>query len=1013
MPSCLIIENDGRYREQIRESLTSEGWTVRVAEDVRSALDLPPQPVPDLVFVNSELVGAEEALRRFSKDSGPGSSVALRPENSGQEAHKAIQAGDASLQKPFYEAQIWSVVRSLLSTQVRQKSSSPDMKKLTSAEIFGDVLAELEIETGEEASEAPTPATPKAPAPPAPTAPARKKPPAKAAFAGPAGDEIQRKLEQTLSGVLEPSFLSRKPGTRSTAKATPKRDRSQIDKMLSESLSGLDLGNRLSRKPAPKTSTPASGAAQKSRRPRPVKPVEEEDLLAGLDLSFLDRPKARPPKPSVAAAPPPSRKQESETVPPELSTLVTPSVRKGEKGAKRFGHYTLLERIAVGGMAEVWKARMDGVAGFQKTVAIKKILPHLTENKEFERMFVDEAKLAAELNHPNITHIYDLGHIQDEYYIAMEYVEGGNLRTILDTASTKAMPIPQELALLITSRMASALDYAHRKRDADDQELGLVHRDVSPQNVLISYEGDIKLCDFGIVKAASKSSVTKVGALKGKLQYMAPEQAWGREVDGRSDIFSLGTLLFEMLTGAKLFSGDDEFAILERVRECNLPEPRDMDPTIPARVNDLAIKALAREPGDRFQSADRFRDEVESCLEHLTLRPSNADLAAYLRRLMSAEEPSEEVAAENLERSERVAHFPLPAEEPREARAAEQGSPVEKPETPKASPTAEALPPSSGSATSPPAPHVPLAQVPLTQASTSVPSQPPSETKESPFVAAVAPVGEVTTGSPRGRARWLWAAAILILLAGALFFFFFRDGSSDSVAEEPETASEASAGEGETSEDSGTASDDDGAEATASDKAAKPKPQASAAPEKPQEKPAKEQLTTQELLGRERKAMKAAAAKQLARQEAELRRSYEAQQKRLEAELSKLEETEEKKEPDAQPSTSGETAPTAQENKSSAASPQAGVRPPVLVSIGKPQYPAKTRGDSQQGEIVLSLLVNERGGVDEVRQVQGVASGLGLNEAAIAAARAATFKPATQGGSRVKMWTTLKIPYRM
>src|SRR4029450_13259952 len=158
---------------------------------------------------------------------------------------------------------------------------------------------------------------------------------------------------------------------------------------------------------------------------------------------------------------------------------------------------------------------------------------------------------------------YDLGKLGEDYYIAMEYVEGKDLRSILNSARKQNQPLPARLALLIPARLASALDYAHRKRDFDNRELGLVHRDVSPQNVLISYEGDIKLCDFGIVKAVAKASKTQMGALKGKLQYMSPEQAWGRVVDARSDIFSLGSVLFEMLTGRRLFAAGGEIAVLE------------------------------------------------------------------------------------------------------------------------------------------------------------------------------------------------------------------------------------------------------------------------------------------------------------------------------------------------------------------------------------------------------------------------------------------------------------------
>src|SRR5205823_3570216 len=232
-----------------------------------------------------------------------------------------------------------------------------------------------------------------------------------------------------------------------------------------------------------------------------------------------------------------------------------PAVQEEEepKDGIKFGQYVLVEKIATGGMAEVWKARMRGVEGFQKIVAIKKILPHLSDNQDFIEMFIDEAKLAAQLNHNNIIHIYDLGKIQSSYYIAMEYIDGYDLKTILKLAADRDNPLNVELALFIAAKIAAALDYAHRKRDFEDRDLGLVHRDVSPQNVLISQDGDIKLCDFGIAKAASKASHTQAGALKGKLQYMSPEQAWGRAIDKRSDIFALATVLFELLTGRKLF----------------------------------------------------------------------------------------------------------------------------------------------------------------------------------------------------------------------------------------------------------------------------------------------------------------------------------------------------------------------------------------------------------------------------------------------------------------------------
>src|SRR6202035_1758460 len=276
------------------------------------------------------------------------------------------------------------------------------------------------------------------------------------------------------------------------------------------------------------------------------------------------RPAPAPPPPAPPAAFRPST-PERRVGARAAATQPVQIVPEGREPGERFGQYTLQEKIATGGMAEVWKARMRGVEGFQKTVAIKKILPHLTDNSEFVGMFIDEAKLAAQLSHPNIIHIYDLGKIGRDYYIAMEYVEGKDLRSILNAGRKRDMPMPLGPALLIAGGLASPLDYAHRKRDFEDRELGLVHRDVSPQNVLITFEGDIKLCDFGIAKAVSKASQTQMGALKGKLQYMSPEQAWGKPVDARSDIFSLGAILFEMLTGERLFPGDSEMSVLEAV----------------------------------------------------------------------------------------------------------------------------------------------------------------------------------------------------------------------------------------------------------------------------------------------------------------------------------------------------------------------------------------------------------------------------------------------------------------
>lgn len=310
-----------------------------------------------------------------------------------------------------------------------------------------------------------------------------------------------------------------------------------------------------------------------------------------------------------------------------------------------FGDYRLLERVAVGGMAEVWRARRRGVEGFQKTVAIKRILSHLTGSTDFISMFIDEAKLAAQLNHANIAQIYDLGKVDEDFYIAMEFVEGRDLRTLLREAKQKSRPLPLGQAIFIIAAVARGLDYAHRKRDFEDRDLGLVHRDVSPQNVLVSTEGEIKLCDFGIVKAVAKASTTQMGALKGKLQYMSPEQAWGKEVDGRSDIFSLGTVMFEALTGEKLFTGDSEIGVLDAVRDCRLKSARAIDPSIPESVEAILEKTLQASPEDRYQTAGEMERDLQSVIETLKPSPGQSDLSKYMHNLVEAPEPGEDDSA--------------------------------------------------------------------------------------------------------------------------------------------------------------------------------------------------------------------------------------------------------------------------------------------------------------------------------------------------------------------------------
>ena len=299
-----------------------------------------------------------------------------------------------------------------------------------------------------------------------------------------------------------------------------------------------------------------------------------------------------------------------------------------------FGAYRLLERVAVGGMAEVFKAKRTGVEGFEKVVALKRILPHLSENADFVEMFVHEAKMVAGLTHPNIVQIFDLGRIGHSYYIAMEYVHGRDLRSIEARGREKGLRLPLDLSLRVVSQVCSALEYAHRKLDEHARPMEIVHRDVSPPNILISFEGDVKLVDFGIAKAATKATrPSDSGVLRGKLLYMSPEQAWGRALDGRSDVFSLGLVLYELVTGVRAFAGGgSERATVELVRQCVPTPAREVNPRVPEALDRLVMKALAREPDERFDDAGQMQRGIERILSD---RPpvTARDLARYMELL--------------------------------------------------------------------------------------------------------------------------------------------------------------------------------------------------------------------------------------------------------------------------------------------------------------------------------------------------------------------------------------------
>ncbi len=303
----------------------------------------------------------------------------------------------------------------------------------------------------------------------------------------------------------------------------------------------------------------------------------------------------------------------------------------------RFGKYTLIDRIAVGGMAEIFLARQAGLEGFEKTIVIKRIRPHLSKQPNFVKMFLNEAKLAAQLNHPNIVQIYDLGKIGESYFIAMEYIFGRDMRRIIPKADALGIPFPMVYALKIASSVCEGLYYAHARTDLYGNALNIVHRDVTPENIFVSFDGTVKVLDFGIAKAANQIEQTRAGEIKGKLSYMSPEQCMGKTLDNRSDIFSLGVVLYEWLTGFKLFTGDSEVAILKSITEGKIYAPSYFKADIPEGVEAILMKALEKDRERRYQTAWEMQYDLDQFLSQYEFTPSNIHLSNFLKQLFNDE----------------------------------------------------------------------------------------------------------------------------------------------------------------------------------------------------------------------------------------------------------------------------------------------------------------------------------------------------------------------------------------
>jgi serine/threonine protein kinase len=299
------------------------------------------------------------------------------------------------------------------------------------------------------------------------------------------------------------------------------------------------------------------------------------------------------------------------------------------------GSYELLRRLASGGMAELYLARSRGIEGFEKVVVLKRILPQYAQNRDFVSMFLDEARLSATLQHPNIAQVHDIGQWHGSYFFTMEYIHGQDIRGVLQAAARRHQRIPLAQALTMIAGASAGLHAAHEKRSLDGRPLKIVHRDVSPSNVLVSYDGAVKVVDFGVAKAAQRQTETRTGTLKGKIAYMSPEQCLGKPLDRRSDIFSIGILLYELTTGRRLFKGEAEFGVMQRIVSEDVTPPSHLVASYPPDLEKIVIKALRRDRDERYATAQDLQLDIEHFAGSHRLTLSQVMLARFMQTLFA------------------------------------------------------------------------------------------------------------------------------------------------------------------------------------------------------------------------------------------------------------------------------------------------------------------------------------------------------------------------------------------
>jgi len=321
---------------------------------------------------------------------------------------------------------------------------------------------------------------------------------------------------------------------------------------------------------------------------------------------------------------------------PGVARQVSPSQHATTMSAGQHQQrYRVIDKLASGGMAEVFRAESAGIEGFKKKVAIKRVLPHLSKKRKFIQMFLDEARLSAHLSHSNVVQVFDIGIGDDTYFIVMEYVDGADLKAIIETRRQRSQEFPLEAGVYVTTKICEGLAYAHELKDGDGNPFGIVHRDMSPPNVLITRYGEVKIADFGLAKANNQLEKSEPGIIKGKFSYLSPEAATGQEVDARADIFAVGIILWEILAGRKLFLGESDYETVKLVQQAQIPPLTQFNKKVPPSLERTILRALARNPAERYQRASDLARDLNAFLYHHGRPVGPWDVAALVNETIT------------------------------------------------------------------------------------------------------------------------------------------------------------------------------------------------------------------------------------------------------------------------------------------------------------------------------------------------------------------------------------------